>query len=112
MDNKEKIIEALAKIDYASLALPKQVFSKEQYKLFEENGLTKKEIAQLEEAEVYSQLIDLLPNDAKGVDRMMSALDAVSNANPEINKKHLILIAQKDPQMLVQLLALAELLEQ
>ena len=112
MDNKEKLIETLSRIDYKSLVEPRPMFSKEQYELFKANGLSKQEIEMLEQAEAYSELINLLPNDEKGTDRMLSALDAISTANPEINKQHILIIAEKDPEMLAKLLALAELMEQ
>ena len=112
MENKEKLIQTLSNIDYKSLVEPRPVFSKEQYELFAANGLSKQEIAMLEEAEMFSQFINLLPNDEKNTEKMMSALDAISTANPEVNKQHIMLIAEKDPQMIAQLLALAELMEQ
>lgn len=109
---QKKLIEQLSKINYKELAEVGPVFSKEEYAIYKQNGFSDKEIAQLEEAELLAQLVDHLPKDAKGVERLGGALDAVSSADPELNKRNLLLIAQKDPQMLVQLLALAEIAEQ
>ena len=110
--NQQKLIDALSKINYKELAEPKPVFTQAEYDMFKQNGLTKEEIAQLEDTEMLSQLVELLPTDAKSISRLSGALDAVSSADPELNKRNLLLIAQKDPQMLVQLLSLAEVAEQ
>jgi hypothetical protein len=109
---QKKLVEQLAKINYKELAEVGPVFPKEVYEIYKQNGLTDQEIAQLEEAELLAQLVDHLPKDAKGIERLTGALAAVTSANPEINQRNLLLIAQKDPQMLVQLLALAEITEQ
>lgn len=110
-NNQKKLAEALAKINFKELANTKP-FSEDEYRVFKENGLTQEEISNLEDLESFSQLMDLLPADKKSIKRLSDALDAVSSVNPEANKKNLVLIAQKDPQMLVQLLALAEVAEQ
>ena len=52
-ENKEKLIQTLSNIDYKSLVEPRPVFSKEQYELFAANGLSKQEIAMLEEANYF-----------------------------------------------------------
>ena len=111
-NNQKKLVEALSKINYKELAEQKPVFTKAEYDMFKQNGLTKDEIAQLEETELLSQLLEHIPDDAKSLSRISGALDAVLTADPELNKRNLLLIAQKDPQMLVQLLALAEIAEQ
>lgn len=108
MDEK-KIIDALKKVDVKELAEPRPVFSDAEYALFKKSGLSQKEIETLENAELKRQIIELLPNDKADWDKLSAALDAVSNADTNINNRNLLLIAQKDPERLIQLLALTEI---
>lgn len=112
MEGKEKLIEAIKKIDFKEFAQSKPVFDEKQLKMFEKAGLTSDEIKTLEEAEMLSQIIELLPETQEGIDKLAAALQAISNTDSKQNTANLLLIAQKDPERLVQLLALTELFEQ
>ena len=58
-----------------------------------------------------SQVIDTLPNDEAGVQRLAAALGAISRENTQENLAALKLIAEKDPTMLAQLMALTTIAE-
>ena len=111
MDGKEKIIEALKNIDVKELAEPKPVFSPEEYAFFQRSGLSADEVRTLENAEMLTQILELLPEDQKGLDRLAGALQAISKETTKENMANLLLIAQKDPQTLIQLLALTEVFD-
>ena len=109
MDNKEKVLEALKKIDVSSLVDNTPVFDEETYALFKKGGLSEDEIATLEYAELKARALEILPDDKKGMDRVFGALAAISKDTAEENAKNLALIAQKDPEMLFKLIALTEI---
>ena len=109
MDNKEKVLEALKKVDFSSLVDNTPVFSKETYELFKKGGLSEDEIATLEYAELKTRTLEVLPDDQKGMERVFGALAAISKDSAEENAKNLTLIAQKDPEMLLKLIALTEI---
>lgn len=111
MEGKEKLVEALKNIDIKELAEPRPVFSETEYKMFKNAGLTKEEVDNLEKAEMTRQIIELMPNNEADVNKLTEALKAVSNADNKKNAANLLLIAQKDPERLLQLLAVAELFE-
>ena len=108
MEGNEKLVEALKKVDVKALATPEPIFPKEAYELFKKNGLSSEEIATLENAELKTRIMNLLPDDEKGQERLAMALQAISKENGKENAANLITIAQKDPAMLVQLMALTE----
>lgn len=108
MNGNEKLVEALKKIDVKSLVTPEPIFPKAAYEMFERNGLSKDEIATLENAELKTRIMRLLPDDEKGQERLAMALQAISRETSKENAVNLITIAQKDPAMLVQLMALTE----
>ncbi|MBQ7917874.1 MAG: hypothetical protein IJ310_03550 [Clostridia bacterium] len=107
MEGNEKLIEALKNVDVKALVTPEPVFPKEAYEMFKRNGLSSEEIATLENAELKTRIMNLLPDDEKGQERLAMALQAISRSGKE-NAANLITIAQKDPAMLVQLMALTE----
>lgn len=108
MNGNEKLVEALKKIDVKSLVTPEPIFPKEAYEMFKRNGLSKDEIATLENAELKTRIMQLLPDDEKGQERLAMALQAISKESGKENAMNLITIAQKEPAMLVQLMALTE----
>ena len=108
MNSNEKLIEALKKIDVKALVTPEPLFPEEVYEMFKRNGLSSEEIATLENAELKTRIMDLLPNDEKGQERLAAALESISKESGKENAVNLITIAQKDPAMLVQLMALTE----
>ena len=108
MNGNEKLVEALKKIDVKSLVTPEPIFPKEAYEMFKRNGLSKDEIATLENAELKTRIMKLLPDDEKGQEKLALALQAISKESGKENAVNLITIAQKDPAMLVQLMALTE----
>ncbi len=112
MEGKEQLMEALRNIDVKELAEPRPVFSETEYRMFKNAGLSKEEVETLENAEMTRQIIELLPKDQAGIDKLASALQSISNENSKQNAANLLLIAQKDPERLVQLLALTEVFEQ
>ena len=58
-----------------------------------------------------TQILELLPEDQKGLDRLAGALQANSKETTKENMANLLLIAQKDPQTLIQLFALTEVFD-
>lgn len=108
MEGNEKLVEALKKVDVKALATPEPIFPEEAYKMFKRNGLSDEEIATLENAELKTRIMNLLPDDEKGQERLAMALQAISRETGKENAANLITIAQKDPAMLVQLMALTE----
>lgn len=108
MENNEKLLEALKKIDVKSLETPEPIFSPETYELFKKSGLSEDEIATLENAELKNRVLEILPDDEQGIERVAGALSAISRDNGDENVKNLLLIAQKDPEMLAKLMALTE----
>lgn len=111
MEGKEKLVEALKNIDIKELAEPRPVFGEKEYQMFKNAGLTKEEVDLLERAEMTRQILELMPKDEAGLDKLAGALKAVSNEDNKKNASNLLLIAQKDPERLLQLLATAELFE-
>ena len=108
MEGNEKLIEALKNVDVKALVTPEPIFPKEAYEMFKRNGLSSEEIATLENAELKTRIMNLLPDDEKGQERLAMALQAISRESGKENAANLITIAQKDPAMLVQLMALTE----
>ena len=103
MENKEQLVESLREV--ASVA-EESVFSKEDYALFEKCGISAEDIKKLEQAEMMSDVVDVLPGDDAGVQKLAAALGAISNKDSKKNIENLTLIAQKDPKMFQQLMAL------
>lgn len=108
MEKNEKLVKDIAAVVAAA---DKPIFSDEDYALFKKCGLTDEQIKGLEQAEMMSGVIDMLPNDDAGVKRLAGALGAISKADPKESLANLNLIAEKDPQMLAQLMALTAIAE-
>lgn len=110
MENKEQqIIQGLKNI---ASAANEPVFSKEDYELFKRCGISEEEIKHLEKTEMLAGVIDVLPGDEAGIQRLAAALGAISNENnPEQNLANLKIIAEKDPEMLAKLMALSSITE-
>ncbi len=106
--NQNEVANALKKLNSPTFSMEKSVFPKEVYDLFERNNLTQDEIETLERAELQTRVIELLPDDEKGRERLTMALQAISNEDGDKNLENLKIIAEKDPNMLVQLFALTE----
>ena len=81
MKGNEKLIEALKNIDVKAMATPEPLFPQEAYDMFKRNGLSNEEIATLENAELKTRIMRLLPDDEKGQERLAAALQAISNEN-------------------------------
>lgn len=111
MEGKEKIIEALNNIDVKELFEPRPVFSPAEYELYRKSGLSEEEISTLEMAEMKAQILELLPEDTQGLNRLAGALESISKESSKENMANLLLIAQKDPQTLIQLFALTEVFD-
>ena len=112
MENKEQILESLKNVNFKELTEQKPVFSEEEYAMFKKSGLTPEEINKLEDGEMLRQVIELLPDEEAGLERLAKALEAISMDKTEDNLKNLLTIAQNEPNLLVQILALAEVTEQ
>lgn len=110
MENKELIMKGL-ETTLKEIANPAPVFTKEQYDEFKNAGLTPDEIATLEKAEEYAQIIDILPTDNAGIDKLIEAMTSLSDDNAEVNLNKLVAIAQKDPNLLMQLFAITAVAE-
>ena len=109
MDKKEQqIMQGLKNIAEAA---NEPVFSKEDYELFKRCGMSDEQIKQAEKAEVLAGVIDVLPNNEAGLNKLLAALGAISNDNTDQNLKNLQIIAERDPERLVQLLALTTIAE-
>lgn len=110
MENKEKVMKGL-ETALKEIANPEPIFSKEQYEEFKKAGLTQEEVEKLETAEAYAQIIDILPNNAAGIDKIMEAFASLSNDSTKANVENLLAIAQKDPNLFVQLMAVTAIAE-
>lgn len=108
MENKE-LVESLKNV---ASGAEEAVFSKKDLDLFKKCGLSEEDIKNLEQTEMMSQVIDTLPNDEAGVQRLAAALGAISRENTQENLAALKLIAEKDPTMLAQLMALTTVAEE
>ncbi len=109
MENKEQqLIETLNTI---ASAAEEPIFSQEDYELFKKCGMTDEQIKGLEQTEMMSGVIEALPNDEAGTQRLAAALGAISRPDPKESQANLKLIAEKDPQMLAQLMALTVVAE-
>ena len=111
MENNEKLLEKLNKVDFSAFADKEPIFSKETYEMFKKGGLSEQEISTLEYAELRARALEVLPDDQKGAERVFGALAAISRDRGEENAKNIMLIAQKDPEMLVKLIALTEVVK-
>lgn len=110
MENQEKIMKGI-ETALKEITNPDPIFTKEEYEEFKKAGLTQEEITKLENAEAYAQIIDILPNDGEGADKIMAAFASLSNDSTKVNVENLLAIAQKDPNLLVQLLAITAIAE-
>lgn len=106
MENEE-LVKALQ--DLAS-DIDKPVFSEEEYAVFNKY-MTPEQVKELENAENRYAVLDVLPDDEAGIQRLGAALGAISGANPKENMDNLKLIAEKDPERFVQLMALTSVAE-
>ncbi len=108
--NKNDVMNALAKLAESckDLATPESVFPKHYYEMFKRNGLTQDEILTLENAELKSKVVELLPKDEQGQARLASAYKAISTPDGAKNVENLKIICEKDPEMMIKLLALTE----
>ena len=109
MENKDKVVEALKKIDFSTIIDKTPVFSNETYELFKKAGLSEKDVSTLEYAELKARALEVLPDDKKGMERVFAALAAISKDSAEENARNFELIARKDPEMLLKLIALTEI---
>lgn len=111
MNEKEKLIEQLSKIDYKALSNTEPIFTEEEIAEYKKCGLSDAEIANLEQAETYARIIEVLPKDDKGADRLEQAVKELSSDSNKENINKLLAIANNDPVLLAQLFALSSLLE-
>lgn len=110
MENKELIMKGI-ETTLKEIGNPAPVFTEEQYNEFKNAGLTPDEIAVLEKAESYAQIIDILPTDNAGIDKLIEAVVSLSDDNAEVNINTLLAIAKKDPNLLMQLFAITAIAE-
>ena len=111
MDKKQEqlVVQGLKNL---AAAANEPVFKKEDYELFKRCGLTPEEVKDLEKAQMMSNIVEILPDDEAGIQRMGAALGAISNKeHPENNLKNLQIIAERDPEMFVKLMALTSVVE-
>lgn len=109
MENKEQLVESLKKI---AVTANEPIFTKEQVDLYKRCGLSDEEIKELERADALADVIGMLPTDEAGLNRLAAALGSISNENnPEQNLANLKIIAERDPEMLAKLMALATVKE-
>lgn len=110
MENKDLILKGVEET-LKEFTNPMPVFSEEDYKEFKAAGLTAEEIVGLERAEALSQIIDVLPENAEDIDKLLNSINSLSNDSAKINLNNLLTIAQKDPKLLVQLFAITAIAE-
>lgn len=108
MENKEQLMEFVNTVNSTA---DEPIFSKEDYELFKKCGMTEEQIKSLEQAEMMSGVIDALPNDEAGTQRLGAALGAISGPDSKQNLANMKLIAEKDPKMFAQLMALSTVAE-
>ena len=111
MENNEKLLKALENLDFSKLVDNEPIFPAETYEIFKQGGLSEKEISTLEYAELRARALEVLPDDKAGAERVLGALAAISRGNREENMKNVMLIAQKDPEMILKLIALTEVVK-
>ena len=87
------------------------VFSQEDIALFKKCGLSDEQIKAMEQTEMVSGVVDALPNDEAGTQRLAAAIGAISRQDSKESLANLNLIAEKDPKMFAQLMALTTLAE-
>ena len=111
MDKKQEQLEVQGLKNLIASA-NEPVFSKEDYELFKKCGFTAQDVKDLEQTEMMSGVIDVLPEDNAGIQRMGAALGAISNEqNPKQNLENLKIIAERDPEMFAKLMALTTVVE-
>lgn len=108
MENKEQLIEALNKIVENA---GKPVFTEEEYDTFRQAGLSEEEIKELEKMEMLSDTIDVLPSDKKDMDRLGAVLEVLSSGDGKQNLEKLRILAEKDPKVFAQVMALTSVIE-
>lgn len=108
MENKEQLVESLKNI--ASSA-EEPIFSKEDYELFKKCGMTDEQIKAMEQAEMMSGVVEVLPEAEADIQKLGAALGAISGPDSKQDLANLKLIAEKDPKMLAQLMALTSVAE-
>ena len=111
MENNEKLLEALKKIDFDALVNSEPIFPKNVYEMFEKSGLSEEEISSLEDSEILARAVEVLPDDAKSEARLNAAIGAISKDSSEENARNFLLIAQKDPKVFLQLMSLVEVFD-
>ena len=111
MENNEKLLEALKKIDFDAFVNSEPIFPKNVYEMFEKSGLSEEEISSLEDSEILARAVEVLPDDAKSEARLNAAIGAISRDSSEENARNFLLIAQKDPKVFLQLMSLVEVFD-
>lgn len=109
MKTEKEILEEVKNLNLEKFADLTPVFPPHIYEMFKRNGLTQAEVKVLEDAELKTRIIELLPDDEKAQERLAGALSAISNPEPEKNQAAIRIIAERDPQTLVHLMALTEM---
>lgn len=106
------IEETMKKLNIEELQKDEPIFPAETYELFKANGLSQEDIEDMEKAEIFSQLVDLLPDDEKGLKLLTDAFALISKNSTKENLAGLQAIAMKDPKLLMQMFAFTSLVEQ
>ena len=105
---EQQLIDSLNKIESEA---NKPIFSEADYKMFRDCGMSEEQIKRLEHVEMMSNIINILPGDENGINRLVAALGALSKDDVNENLANLKLIVEKDPQTFAQLMALASVAE-
>lgn len=108
MENKEQLMEFVNSVNSSA---EEPVFSSEEIALFKNCGLSDEQIKAMEQTEMMSGVIEALPNDEAGTQRLAAAIGAISRPDSKESLANLKLIAEKDPKMFAQLMALTTLAE-
>ena len=108
MENKEQLLKAF---ELAVKIMDEPVFTEEEYEAFRAGGLTEEQIKSLEKTELMSRPIDSLPDDEDGMKRLEAALEAISVEDMNKRLENIKIIAEKDPKVFSQIMALSSVIE-
>ena len=109
MEMNEQILESIkAMVESAE----EPIFSEADYALFKKGGLSEDEIKNLEKVEMLANVADVLPKDEEGRQKLSAVIQFLSQGDKQTNLANMKKLAEKDPQVMLQLMALSTIAEE
>ena len=108
MQMNEQLIESLKAL---VVSAEEPIFSAADYESFKRCGLSEDEISNLEKVQMMSGVVDVLPKDAEGIQKLSAVVNFLSQGDKQTNAENMKKLAEKDPQVMFQLMALAKIAE-